>query len=155
MIGDIDIELYARKLFVVYSTARMHVDLGDSPYFDAMTGAERAGWIAAATTALADRGAADASVCITRKMADDVRTVAEKIARCEQLQAAHVLGLDLVTKPVPMILTCPACNARHVDVGEFATKVHHTHACQGCGMVWRPALVATVGVQFLPGFRNA
>jgi hypothetical protein len=56
--------------------------------------------------------------------------------------------------PIPMILTCPFCNERHVDRGEFATKPHHTHACQGCGHVWRPAIVATVGVQFLPGFKD-
>jgi hypothetical protein len=56
--------------------------------------------------------------------------------------------------PVPMILTCPTCKARHVDVGEFAIKPHHTHACQNCGMVWRPAIVPTVGVQFLPGFKS-
>lgn len=56
--------------------------------------------------------------------------------------------------PVPMILHCPSCSARHIDVGEFATKSHHTHACQSCGTVWRPAIVATVGVQFLPGFKN-
>lgn len=31
---------------------------------------------------------------------------------------------------------------------------HHTHACQHCGMVWRPAVVPTVGVYFLPGFKN-
>lgn len=57
-------------------------------------------------------------------------------------------------KPIPMRLHCPSCGALHIDVGEFATKVHHTHACQGCGMVWRPAVVPTVGVQFLPGFKN-
>lgn len=56
--------------------------------------------------------------------------------------------------PIPMILTCPACGERHVDVGEFATKAHHTHACQSCGMVWRPAKVNTVGVQFLPGYKD-
>ena len=33
-------------------------------------------------------------------------------------------------------------------------KSHHTHACQTCGMVWRPAIIATVGVQFLPGFKD-
>lgn len=60
----------------------------------------------------------------------------------------------MVQSPVPMLLHCPLCSARHVDVGEFETKVHHTHACQGCGHVWRPAIVATVGVQFLPGFKN-
>ncbi len=56
--------------------------------------------------------------------------------------------------PIPMILICPSCGARHIDVGPFATKVHHTHACQHCGMVWRPAIVPTVGVRFLPGFKN-
>lgn len=59
------------------------------------------------------------------------------------------------TKVVPMILWCPSCHMRHVDKGEFATKPHHTHACQNCGMVWRPAIVHTVGVTFLPGFKDA
>ena len=57
-------------------------------------------------------------------------------------------------EPVPMLLWCPACGARHVDEGEFATRPHHAHACQRCGMVWRPALQTTVGVQFLPGFKS-
>ena len=59
-------------------------------------------------------------------------------------------------QPIPMLLWCPApgCGQRHIDEGEFATKLHHTHACQHCGMVWRPAIVPTVGVQFLPGFKN-
>lgn len=55
---------------------------------------------------------------------------------------------------IPMILTCPCCGGRHIDEGEFAEKPHHTHACQHCGAVWRPAIVPTVGVQFLPGFKN-
>lgn len=59
-----------------------------------------------------------------------------------------------MTEPIPMLLWCPECNTRHVDVGEFATKPHRTHSCQECGMVWRPALVPTVGVQFLPGYKN-
>ncbi len=63
----------------------------------------------------------------------------------------------LVQTPLPMLLHCPmpGCGARHIDEGEFAAKPHHTHACQSCGHVWRPAIVATVGVQFLPGFKNA
>lgn len=56
--------------------------------------------------------------------------------------------------PIPMVMTCPACGERHVDTGEFAHKPHHTHACQSCGMVWRPAIVPTVGVQLLPGFKD-
>lgn len=59
-----------------------------------------------------------------------------------------------MTDPIPMILACPACGARHVDAGRWATRPHHTHACQHCGVVWRPAVVCTVGVQFLPGFRD-
>lgn len=57
-------------------------------------------------------------------------------------------------QPIPMLLWCPSCGDRHIDVGEFATRVHHTHACQSCGMVWRPAVIPTVGVQWLPGFKN-
>jgi rubredoxin len=55
---------------------------------------------------------------------------------------------------IPMILWCPECMERHIDTGDFATKLHHTHACQNCGFVWRPAIVATVGVRFLPGCKN-
>jgi hypothetical protein len=57
--------------------------------------------------------------------------------------------------PIPMLLWCPSCGERHVDIGDFASKPHHTHACQYCGMLWRPAIVSTVGVRFLPGFKDA
>ncbi len=67
--------------------------------------------------------------------------------------------------PIPLLLWCPGvtrtdgklvvCGARHIDRGEFATKVHHTHSCQTCGLSWRPAVVPTVGVEFLPGFKDA
>jgi rubredoxin len=57
-------------------------------------------------------------------------------------------------RPIPIIINCPECGARHIDEGEWATRVHHTHSCQECGMTWRPAVVPTVGVQFLPGFKN-
>lgn len=67
-----------------------------------------------------------------------------------KVQAAHTDG----QAPIPMRLPCPTCGALHVDVGRFATHPHHTHACQHCGAVWRPALVNTVGVRFLPGFKN-
>jgi len=59
-----------------------------------------------------------------------------------------------LSAPIPMLLHCPECGTRHIDEGEFATKNHHTHACQECGFVWRPAIVSTVGVRFLPGFKN-
>lgn len=56
--------------------------------------------------------------------------------------------------PIPMRIVCPECKELHIDEGEFATKPHHTHACQSCGNVWRPAVEHTVGVRFLPGFKN-
>jgi len=59
-----------------------------------------------------------------------------------------------MSEPIPMLLHCPMCSARHIDEGDYATKSHHTHACQDCGHVWRPAVVPTVGVRFLPGFKN-
>jgi rubredoxin len=55
---------------------------------------------------------------------------------------------------IPMILHCPQCGARHIDEEAFASVAHHTHACQGCGFVWRPAKVNTHGVRFLPGYKN-
>lgn len=58
-------------------------------------------------------------------------------------------------KSIPMILFCPICHERHIDRGRFSYIAHHTHACQSCGHVWRPAIVATVGVHFLPGFKDA
>ena len=63
-------------------------------------------------------------------------------------------ALGELDTPIPMILTCPICGGRHIDNGLFATKPHHTHACQHCGLTWRPAIVNTVGVQFLPGFKD-
>jgi hypothetical protein len=57
-----------------------------------------------------------------------------------------------MTDPIPMRLVCESCGKLHIDEGEFATKPHHTHACQYCGLTWRPAIPATVGVRFLPGF---
>lgn len=53
--------------------------------------------------------------------------------------------------PIPVILNCPACGERHIDEGEFGDRPHKTHACQHCGLLWRPALVPTKGVRFLPG----
>lgn len=72
----------------------------------------------------------------------------------ERGREALLEKLEELTKPIAMHLFCPLCNEQHIDYGEFATKPHHTHACQHCGLVWRPAKVYTVGVQFLPGYRS-
>lgn len=60
----------------------------------------------------------------------------------------------LPNETLPMILHCPGCGERHIDAGAFEHKAHHTHACQSCGFAWRPALVNTHGVQFLPGYKG-
>lgn len=86
----------------------------------------------------------DTAVC---KGSWTLDTACRQCERCRETAPAEML-------PVPMRLHCPECKVLHLDVGAFATKPHHTHACQHCGNVWRPALVATVGVQFLPGFKN-
>lgn len=58
------------------------------------------------------------------------------------------------TLPLPMRIHCPKCGELHIDEGEFATKSHATHSCQHCGLTFRPAVVPTVGVRFLPGYKN-
>jgi hypothetical protein len=81
-------------------------------------------------------------------MSDDLRKENDRLIA--ELNRAYLkLG-----EPVPMRLACEGCGKLHIDEGEFATKPHHTHACQNCGLVWRPAIGPTVGVRFLPGFRN-
>jgi len=50
---------------------------------------------------------------------------------------------------IRMRLPCEACGELHIDKGEFATKPHHTHQCENCGLVWRPAIEDTIGVKFL------
>jgi hypothetical protein len=71
-----------------------------------------------------------------------------------QLESERDDLADRLVAPVRLLLWCPGCKCRHIDVGEFATRPHHTHACQTCGMVWRPGVVPTVGVEFLPGFKD-
>ena len=83
-----------------------------------------------------------------------IASVQARLTEAEGLLASRVMPCPECTEPVPIRLECPTCGELHIDEGEFATKPHHTHACQHCGAVWRPAVVATVGVRFLPGFKN-
>lgn len=90
-------------------------------------------------------------------MNDATPLTEERIAT--ELHDAFVAGSEVRGEdergPIPIRLECPSCGELHIDEGKFATKPHHTHACQHCGHVWRPAIVDTVGVRFLPGFKNA
>lgn len=80
----------------------------------------------------------------------DLESDSKKLTLNDIKNALHTL----LAEATPMFLTCPKCNARHIDEGEFQTRPHHTHSCQSCGLTWRPAIGPTVGVKFLPGFKN-
>lgn len=119
-----------------------------------------------------DRGAAEgrlhealnklaniAMIAVTR-LAEET-SIADRFAteinelRCRAHDANKRIGADTAhDSPVHMLLWCPACGKRHVDKGLLATKSHHTHSCQYCGMTFRPSVAPTVGVQFLPGFKD-
>jgi hypothetical protein len=95
------------------------------------------------------------------KEEDHVRPTWQLLSMLIDRMEERTVKLEGQLGPVPMLLYCPMCHTKHIDEGEFATKVHHTHACQGrsgdgrrCGHVWRPAIVPTVGVEALPGFIN-
>ncbi|WP_186191011.1 hypothetical protein [Burkholderia gladioli] len=64
--------------------------------------------------------------------------------------------------PIPMLLFCPRCGTQHIDAEEWAddphdieqgrmrvwsNPPHRSHLCHKCGCIWRPADVATVGVE--------
>ncbi|MBR8189140.1 hypothetical protein [Burkholderia vietnamiensis] len=69
-----------------------------------------------------------------------------------------------VSAPIPMLLFCPRCGEQHIDApepadadidvdgtvitatSEWTNPPHRSHLCHACGIVWRPADVATVGV---------
>lgn len=64
---------------------------------------------------------------------------------------ALVAELRQARAPIPLLLFCPACGVQHVDTHDWAReRAHRSHLCKpedgGCGHVWRPADVATVGV---------
>ena len=56
--------------------------------------------------------------------------------------------------PHELELFCPSCGKQHLDIGEFATRVHRKHLCEntpegpktGCGHLWVPFQYATKGV---------
>jgi hypothetical protein len=53
-------------------------------------------------------------------------------------------------RSIPMVLHCPRCGTQHIDqaTAEWSNPPHRSHACQreGCGCIWRPSDLPTVGV---------
>ena len=54
-----------------------------------------------------------------------------------------------------LALFCPNCGKQHLDIGEFASRIHRTHLCENtpdgpntvCGKLWRPFDFPTRGVE--------
>lgn len=86
---------------------------------------------------------------------DDLRAVVQALAAPAQQQ------------PIDMVLYCPNCGTQHIDEAEedrteqicegpdvvdevivgWDNPPHRSHLCHGCGCIWRPADVATNGVE--------
>lgn len=128
-------------------TGQQHVD-GD-PYCECLdceiAHDPRATWEAAA-------GSDDTKGNRQWKLAEWARRNGPRLM--DRVAALEERARDSANASVAMVLHCPECGGRHIDEGAWATRPHHTHACQHCGFVWRPAVVNTVGVRFLPGFRS-
>lgn len=90
-----------------------------------------------------DIGSAAADVRADLELLLSIHERIVNLAELVRVLAPHVMS------PVPMLLACPACDVKHVDEGEWATRPHRTHLCHACGSLFRPALVPTVGVAAL------
>lgn len=96
----------------------------------------------------------DAATLYWRGSVTDFATDVRALLGSKQVRDLAYCLCEMAPQPIPLLLHCPQCNERHLDEGIWSDKPHHTHACQECGHVWRPALAFTVGVRFLPGFKN-
>ena len=112
----------------------------------------------------------DAALSNVRAILDSTQTAHEVASKL-----AHSRGIELdrlrervaalipelreawrLTPPHEMVLHCPNCGKQHLDIGEFATRVHRKHKCvdstegpdTGCGHEWEPFTYATKGVEF-------
>lgn len=54
----------------------------------------------------------------------------------------------------PVVLFCPSCELQHIDRGEWATRPHRQHLCEGCRNLWTPSAHPTVGVETINEVAN-
>ena len=78
--------------------------------------------------------------------------VPRPFAICEALEAARATAEQSDTAPIEMVLYCPNCGTQHIDAPDdrtpdWSNPPHRSHLCHECGAIWRPADVATVGVE--------
>lgn len=92
-------------------------------------------------------------------IADMVTVLLASIACSASTLAKCSRGHELASRFIQLhnrrqtMLDIEGIKKRTDDAKHYAT-CPKAHACQSCGTVWRPAIVAMVGVQFLPGFKN-
>lgn len=147
------------QAFEAYVAKR--VELGDPPkvaQWSLLSEPLRAAWEAALEVSTETVEQLRSDISRLQGFREELQRANEELARQVDQQRGQILayereGLE-AQKPVPMLLWCPECGQRHVDRGKAADDAHHTHACQACGHVWKPAKIRTIGVQFLPGYRD-
>lgn len=96
-----------------------------------------------------------------RELLDTQRDNEAELARLRLVEFGISAGQTLRRlrqAPIDMVLFCPACGKQHIDAPDPAPQFappddvwtnppHRSHLCAGCGYTWRPADVATNGVQ--------
>lgn len=65
------------------------------------------------------------------------------------VRIAQEIEILVDNRPINMVLFCPNCGQQHIDApeGEWKNPPHKTHLCHFCSYKWRPADVATNGVE--------
>lgn len=136
---------------------RMIAEAGERRCQEACGSALEAGRLAGEVARIADPvngSAAEVLLEVVRLTRRPAMVALAEQALAHQRRLSGLLARAAVGDlPIPMVLRCPSCLAPHIDEGEWATKphrTHRTHLCLKCQTRWRPANVATVGVEFLP-----
>lgn len=109
---------------------------------------------------------------VMQSIGEAISTRLEEMAAADWYDAANIDEVldviePIVSAPIRMVLHCPKCHEQHIDApdpfcqysgGEcpeephwhsrhWTNPPHKSHMCAGCGWIWRPADVATTGVQ--------
>lgn len=85
--------------------------------------------------------------CPSSDQRDSVTAIGERLRTALAAMPSQPVG-----EPVPMVLHCPRCHVQHIDAPDERTPdwqnpPHRSHLCHGCGLIWRPADVPTIGVE--------
>ncbi len=82
-----------------------------------------------------------------------IEGMAHAIAAADRARAAtrETPGAAVLAggETIDMLLWCPSCHAQHIDEPDdyWTNPPHKSHLCGSCGLIWRPADLATNGVR--------